>query len=134
MAFLNREALEKPVALKEAVVDFLGGQVKVKQLNTAESMEHVVFIAEKTDNHKVMYPHSMAAYLYRAVKNEDGSPFFKSVDDAIELLGKQPFSVVEKLFNEANKINEDTALTEEVIVEEAKNSETAPSENSSSPQ
>lgn len=134
MAFLNREALEKPVALKEAVVDFLGGQVKVQQLTSAEAMEHIVFIADKTDNGKVIYPHSMAAYLFRAVKNEDGSPFFKSVEDAIDLLGRQPFKVVEDLFSAANKINEDTALTEEVIVEEAKNSETAPSENSSSPQ
>ena len=134
MAFLSREALEKPVALKEAVVDFLDGQVKVKQLNTAEAMEHVIFVAEKTDNGKVMYPHSMAAYLFRAVKNEDGSPFFKSVEDAIELLGRQPFKVVEDLFNKANEVNGETALTEEAIVEEAKNSETAPSENSSSPQ
>lgn len=134
MAFLNREALEKPVALKEAVVDFLGGQVKVKQMTTAEAMEHVVFIADKTDNGKVIYPHSMAAYLFRAVKNEDGSPFFKSAEDAIDLLGRQPFKVVEDLFKEAEKVNEDSALSEEVIVEEAKNSETAPSENSSSPQ
>lgn len=133
MALLTREALEKPVALKEAVVDFLDGQVLLKQLTAAEAMEHIVFIAEKTDNHKVMYPHAMAAYLFRCVKNADGTPFFKSIDDAIALLGKQTFAVVNKLFDEAEKVNADTALTEEAITEEAKNSEAAPSENSSSP-
>lgn len=133
MAYLTKETLGKPVALKEAVVEVLGGQVKLRQLTSMQLMEQAIHVSDLTGGGNGHHVHQRETLIYRAMLNESGDKlFFDSFQECCDFLGKQPNPVVLKLYNAANELNGETLINEDNITDAAKNSETAASENSSS--
>lgn len=134
MANLCKADLEKPVALKEAVVDVFGGQATIRQMDALSNTDFQILASEKTDGGKVphAFPHFAFHYISKSmIDPSTGGLFFDSAEEAIKLLGKQPQAEVDKLFKACQSLNRDSEINEENIEEAAKNSEAVASSASS---
>jgi hypothetical protein len=128
--YLSRDQILAVQDLEEKVVDVpeWGGQVLVRGLTGAQRDAYEKSMLEgKGKNREINMVNARAKLVAASIVGEDGKPLFSQND--VEALGKKSSKALNRIFEVATEIS---GIGEEELEELTKNSESVPSDSSTS--